>query len=102
MSDGARHDVIYLFSMSNNIWSFDAKTGAAIWAKPSSLGAPFLPKLGDAQIFRGNEELARYMFLGAQAMLEALQIDPMAAGGQGFYAHAIAARDVVKRVQALF
>jgi outer membrane protein assembly factor BamB len=48
MSDGARHDVIYLFSMSNNIWAFDAKTGAAIWAKPSSLGAPFLPKLGDA------------------------------------------------------
>ena len=28
-------------------------------------------------------------------MLEALQIDPMAAGGQGFHAHAIAARNVV-------
>jgi outer membrane protein assembly factor BamB len=48
MSDGVRHDVIYLFSMSNHVWAFDAKTGAAIWAKPSFLGEPFLPKLGDA------------------------------------------------------
>ena len=41
-----------------------------------------LRELGDAQVFRRIEELARYVFLGGQAMLEALQIDAMAAGGQ--------------------
>jgi outer membrane protein assembly factor BamB len=48
MVDGAKHDVIYLFSMSNNVWAFDAKTGGALWTKPAFLGPPFLPKLNDA------------------------------------------------------
>ena len=48
MADGAKHDVIYLFSMSNNVWAFDANTGGALWAKPTFLGPPFLPKLNDA------------------------------------------------------
>jgi outer membrane protein assembly factor BamB len=48
MSDGTKHDVIYVFSMSNNIWAFDANTGAKIWQKPISLGQPFLPTLDDA------------------------------------------------------
>src|ERR1039457_6380719 len=29
MSDGLVHDVIYVFSMSNSIWAFDANTGAS-------------------------------------------------------------------------
>ena len=48
MLDGEKHDVIYVFSMSNNIWAFDAKTGAKIWQKPTFLGQPFLPTWNDA------------------------------------------------------
>jgi hypothetical protein len=48
MSDGRKHDVIYLFSMSNSIWAFDAKTGVPLWPNPSSVGPPFLPKWDDA------------------------------------------------------
>src|ERR1700721_1842034 len=47
MQDGKKHDVIYICTMSNNVWAFDANTGAAIWPHPTSLGAPFLPKLND-------------------------------------------------------
>lgn len=48
MPDGKKHDVIFIFSMSNHVWAFDANTGAALWAKPAFLGQPFLPKWGDA------------------------------------------------------
>jgi glycosidase len=48
LNDGIRHDVIYLFSMSNHVWAFDAATGAALWPHPVSLGKPFLPALNDA------------------------------------------------------
>lgn len=47
MADGSRHDVVYLFSMSNNVWAFDASTGASLWPTPVSLGKPFLPALND-------------------------------------------------------
>src|SRR5271163_301587 len=64
--------------------------------------AEHLPKLGGPRIFRGMDEVGGPVFFGAQAVLESLQIGPMAAGGQGFHAHAIAARNVVEGVQALF
>lgn len=48
MPDGKKHDVIYLFSMSNHVWAFDAQTGEALWPRPAFLGQPFLPKWGDA------------------------------------------------------
>jgi hypothetical protein len=47
MNDGKKHDVVYVFSMSNNVWAFDANTGAKIWRHPVSLGPPFLPKPND-------------------------------------------------------
>jgi outer membrane protein assembly factor BamB len=47
MSDGQKHDVLFVFSMSNNIWAFDANTGAPIWPSPIFLGPPFLPAPGD-------------------------------------------------------
>ena len=47
MSDGAQHDVIYLFSMSNNVWAFDANTGAQLWSHPVSLGKQFVPNPND-------------------------------------------------------
>jgi outer membrane protein assembly factor BamB len=48
ISDGHKHDVIYLFSMSNTIWAFDAKTGTPLWPKPAFVGQPFLPNWNDA------------------------------------------------------
>ena len=46
MVDGKKHDVIFVSTMSNNVWAFDADTGAKIWE--TSLGQPFLPLKGDA------------------------------------------------------
>lgn len=43
MSDGKVHDVLYVFSMSNNVWAFDTTTGKPIWAQPVNLGPPFVP-----------------------------------------------------------
>src|SRR5207302_440253 len=47
MSDGTKHDVVYLFSMSNNVRAFDAITGAQLWPRPVSLGKPFVPDPND-------------------------------------------------------
>jgi hypothetical protein len=45
MNDGRVHDVVYICTMQNNVWAFDANTGEKIWASPVSLGHPVLPKL---------------------------------------------------------
>jgi outer membrane protein assembly factor BamB len=47
MNDGQVHDVVYLCSMSNRVWAFDANTGSAIWKNPISLGPEFLPSWSD-------------------------------------------------------
>ena len=44
MSDGKIHDVLYVCTMANNVWAFDANTGRAIWAKPAHLGTPIKPQ----------------------------------------------------------
>ncbi len=44
MSDGQTHDVAYICTMDNNVWAFDADTGAAIWPAPVSLGPSIHPK----------------------------------------------------------
>lgn len=43
MSDGKDHDVVYVCSMGNNVWAFDANNGKPIWDKPVSLGRPIKP-----------------------------------------------------------
>lgn len=43
MSDGQVHNVVYLCTMENHVWTFDADTGAKIWEKPVSLGRPVAP-----------------------------------------------------------
>jgi hypothetical protein len=48
MADGTTRDVIYVFSMSNNVWAFDANDGEPLWPHPVSLGKPFLPDWNDA------------------------------------------------------
>lgn len=44
MSDGKVHDVVYVCTMANNVWAFDANDGKPIWAKPTNLGIPVKPK----------------------------------------------------------
>jgi len=44
MNDGKVHDVIYVATMANNIWAFDANDGAPIWKTPTNLGRPIKPK----------------------------------------------------------
>jgi hypothetical protein len=44
MSDGKVHDVVYVCTMANNVWAFDAKDGTPIWARPTNLGTPITPK----------------------------------------------------------
>lgn len=43
MSDNKVHNVVFVCTMANNVWAFDAQTGAPIWAKPTNLGRPILP-----------------------------------------------------------
>jgi PQQ enzyme-like repeat protein len=43
MNDGKLHDVIYLCTMANNIWAFDANDGKPIWKTPTNLGKPIKP-----------------------------------------------------------
>src|SRR6266446_6297120 len=45
MNDGKVHDVVYVCTMANNVWAFDAHDGKPIWAKPVNLGHPIKPKL---------------------------------------------------------
>jgi hypothetical protein len=45
MSDGNVHDVVYVCTMANNVWAFDANTGQPIWQQPTNLGHPIRPKL---------------------------------------------------------
>ncbi len=45
MNDGRVHDVVFVCTMQNNIWTFDANTGEKIWPAPISLGHPINPKL---------------------------------------------------------
>src|SRR2546425_7299250 len=40
MNDGKVHDVVYVCTMANNVWAFDANDGARIWANPVNLGRP--------------------------------------------------------------
>jgi outer membrane protein assembly factor BamB len=42
-SDGVARDVVFVCSMGNNVWAFDANTGQPIWPAPTSLGPPILP-----------------------------------------------------------
>jgi PQQ enzyme repeat len=43
MSDGRQHDVLYVCTMANNVWAFDANDGKAIWPRPVNLGHPIKP-----------------------------------------------------------
>jgi hypothetical protein len=40
LPDGKTHDVVYLCSMANTVWAFDANDGTMLWKDPVSLGIP--------------------------------------------------------------
>lgn len=40
MPDGQIHDVVYLCSMANTVWAFDANDGTMLWPGPASVGIP--------------------------------------------------------------
>src|SRR3981081_1563494 len=40
MADGKLHDVLYVCTMANQVWAFDANDGSRLWANPISLGTP--------------------------------------------------------------
>ncbi len=41
--DGVTRDVVFVCTMGNNVWAFDANIGNPIWPAPTSLGRPILP-----------------------------------------------------------
>jgi outer membrane protein assembly factor BamB len=44
LKNGAIHDVVYVATMANNIWAFDANNGNPLWPAPVNLGPPVRPK----------------------------------------------------------
>src|SRR6478672_12840800 len=47
----APRDIVYVCTMANNVWAFDADTGQTVWPKPISLGRPIQPGV---QLFNIN------------------------------------------------
>lgn len=43
----APRDIVYVCTMANNVWAFDADTGQAVWPQPANLGRPILPGRGE-------------------------------------------------------
>src|SRR5437763_1813767 len=39
----APRDVVFVCTMANNVWAFDADTGEKVWADPVNLGPPVVP-----------------------------------------------------------
>jgi outer membrane protein assembly factor BamB len=50
---GAPHDVLFVCTMANNIYAFDANSGAKLWK--INIGAPVTPKVTGKTIFGLNE-----------------------------------------------
>src|SRR5882724_8225697 len=55
MSDGKKHDVVYICTMANNIWAYDANDGKLIWKK--NLAKPIQPKVTPANGFPHRSEI---------------------------------------------
>lgn len=51
--DGVR-DVLYVCTMANNVWAFDASNGQPVWNKPSNLGRPVKPNGTEIDMFGIN------------------------------------------------
>ena len=53
MANGAVHDVVYVCSMANRVFAFDANNGTPLWANPVSLGPP-VKNIPQGQPHSGN------------------------------------------------
>jgi outer membrane protein assembly factor BamB len=60
MNDGNVHDVVYVCTMANNIWAFDANDGTRIWQQPANLGRPIQPKARPHKGFANATEIDRW------------------------------------------
>lgn len=54
MSDGHTHDVLFVCTMANNVWAFDAKTGKEIWKV--NLGPAVKPNGTEIDMFLINKD----------------------------------------------
>jgi hypothetical protein len=50
----APRDIVYVCTMSNNVWAFDADTGQPVWPRPVNLGRPLHPGTFEIQLFNIN------------------------------------------------
>jgi len=50
----APRDIVYVCTMANNVWAFDADTGQEVWPHPVNLGPPLLPGTFEIQLFNIN------------------------------------------------
>jgi len=75
MSDGKVHDVVYVCTMANNVWAFDAADGKPIWAKPVNLGHPIKPKSTPKPGFPNSTEIDMWGVNFLWGVLSSLVID---------------------------
>jgi hypothetical protein len=47
-------DVVYVCTMANNVWAFDASDGQAVWNAPVNLGRPIKPNGTEIDMFGIN------------------------------------------------
>jgi PQQ enzyme repeat len=52
---GTRHDVVYVATMANNIWAFNAADGKPLWPRPVHLGPPIQPHGTEIDLFGINQ-----------------------------------------------
>jgi hypothetical protein len=51
----APRDVVYVCTMANNVWAFDADSGKPVWRQPVNLGRPVVPAPGEIDMFQIND-----------------------------------------------
>jgi len=76
MSDGNRHDAVYICTMANNVWAFDANTARPIWG-PTNLGKPIKPGPDPNNPPPANE-IDRWGINGLWGILSTPALDPQA------------------------
>lgn len=76
MSDGKTHDVVFVCTMDNNVWAFDANNGTPIWPAPVSLGPSIHPKLTNNSGIPSQTEIDMWGINKHWGILSTPVIDP--------------------------
>jgi outer membrane protein assembly factor BamB len=74
MNDGKTHDVVFICTMANNIWAFDANDGQVIWKK--NIGQPIQPKVTPVNGFPHRSEIDIWGINFKWGILSTPVIDP--------------------------